>query len=118
MGLFLIEHAGAASARWDTAGMNHTIGGAALTEYLHSNPEAQHAALHDPEFAAETHRLRTVLAHLDAALAAEGLADDARHRVGLRLVTELLGTDEANARIRNVRQLIAQGEVCVPAELR
>ncbi|THA54243.1 hypothetical protein [Streptomyces sp. A1136] len=97
--------------------MDRTLGDVALREHLQRNPEAQHAALHDPEFAAETHRLRQVLDHLDAALAAEGLDDEARKRVGAHLAAECLGTDDSNARMRDraqaVRSLYEQGLVHV-----
>ncbi|WP_434593285.1 hypothetical protein [Streptomyces sp. A5-4] len=97
--------------------MDTLDGDAALREHLARNPEAQHAALHDPPYAAEVHRLRTVLGHLDAALADEGMSSEARHRVGARLVTDCLGTDEANARMRDraraVQDLIAGGVVHV-----
>lgn len=78
--------------------MDTLDGGAALREHLDRNPEARHAALHDPEYAAEVHRLRMVLVHLDTALTAEGLPGEARQRISARLVADHLGTDEANAR--------------------
>ncbi|MFD3612367.1 hypothetical protein ACFWXA_30735 [Streptomyces atroolivaceus] len=95
-------------------------GDQALREHLDRNPEAQRAALHDPQYAADVHRLRTVLGHLDAALAAEGLGDEARQRVATRLVTDCLGTDEANERMRArteaVKKLMEQSVVHVDAE--
>lgn len=103
---------------WETAEMDILDGDQALREHLARNPEAQYAALHDPQFAAEVHRLRTVLGHLDAALADEGLSSEARQRVGARLVADCLGTDEANARVRDraraVQDLMASGAVHVP----
>lgn len=98
--------------------MNRTAGDVALDEHLDRNPEARHAALHDAEYAADVHRLRTVLGHLDAALSAEGLPTVARLRVESRLVADCLGTDEANARMqertRTVRQLIGADVVRMP----
>ncbi|MGW6456532.1 hypothetical protein ACWF94_11515 [Streptomyces sp. NPDC055078] len=89
-----------------------------LRQYLDSNPQAQHAALHAPEFVAEVHRMRTVLGHLDAALADEGMSSEARQRVGARLVADCLGTDEANARerarARAVQDIMASGAVHMP----
>ncbi|MGC4947720.1 hypothetical protein ACLQ2N_16180 [Streptomyces sp. DT224] len=92
-----------------------------LGEHLARNPDARHAALHDPEYAAEVHRLRTVLGHLDTALAAEDLTAAARQRIGARLVADCLGTDEANARVREraqaVQDLMARGIVHRPVDL-
>ncbi|MET9321982.1 hypothetical protein ABZX75_17575 [Streptomyces sp. NPDC003038] len=97
--------------------MDTLDGDQVLREHLARNPEAQHAALNDPQYAAEVHRLRTVLGHLDAALAAEGLTGAARQRIGARLVADCLGTDEANARMgdhaRAVQDLAATGAVPV-----
>ncbi|MFJ6014477.1 hypothetical protein [Streptomyces sp. NPDC092952] len=100
--------------------MDTLDGGAALREHLDRNPQARHAALHDPEYAAEVQRLRRVLGHLDAALTDEGLTGEARQRVVARLVADCLGTDEANARMRAraeaVKKLMEQGVVHVDAE--
>jgi anti-sigma-K factor RskA len=97
--------------------MDTPDGDQVLREHLARNPEAQHAVLHDPEYAAEVHRLRTILGHLDTALADEGLPVEVRQRVGARLVADCLGTDEANARVRErteaVKKLMAQGVVRV-----
>ncbi|MFJ5890298.1 hypothetical protein [Streptomyces californicus] len=72
-----------------------------LRDYLDRNPDANRAALHDPQYAAEVHRLRTTLDRLGHALATEGITDeDMARRVGARLVTDLLGTDESNARMQ------------------
>lgn len=87
----------------------------AIREHLQRNPGAQQSALHDPQYAAELHRLRQVLGHLDAALAAEDMSTEARQRVGARLVRDCLGTDAVNARVRSVQKLLAQGVVRVPA---
>lgn len=70
---------------------------------------------------AEVRRLRTVLGHLDAALADESLTAEARQRIGARLVPDCLGTDEANARLRDraqaVQSLMAKGFVRLPVGL-
>lgn len=71
-----------------------------LRAHLADNPDARRASLHDAEYAAEVHRLRTVLDRLGHALAAEGATEDMARRVGARLVTDLLGTDESNARMQ------------------
>ncbi|MFF4391456.1 hypothetical protein ACFY0G_32405 [Streptomyces sp. NPDC001552] len=71
-----------------------------LGEHLQRNPAAQRAALHDPQAAADLHRLRVLLGHLDRALAAEGLDGKARHRIAARVVADSLGSDEATARLR------------------
>ncbi|MFD4315008.1 hypothetical protein [Streptomyces sp. NPDC058548] len=101
--------------------MNLNAPVAALNEHMHGNPEAQRAAVHDPEYAAEVHRLRTVLGDLDVALADEGLSGEARHRIEARLVAECLGTDEANARMRDradaVQRFLADDVVRVPVEV-
>ncbi|MEU2487054.1 hypothetical protein ABZ593_20900 [Streptomyces sp. NPDC012617] len=100
--------------------MDTLDGEAALREHLDRNPQARHAALHDPQYAAEVHRLRTVLGHLDAALADEGLTVEARQRISARLVADCLGTDEANERMRArteaVKKLMEQGVVHVDSE--
>ncbi|MFJ7586972.1 hypothetical protein ACIQZO_06170 [Streptomyces sp. NPDC097617] len=98
--------------------MDTLNGGAALREHLERNPEAQRAALQDPQYAAEVHRLRAVLGHLDAALAAEDMSGEVRQRIAARLVADCLGTDEANARVRDraraVQDLMTGGAVHVP----
>lgn len=72
-----------------------------LRDHLDRNPDANRAALHDPQYAADVHRLRTTLDRLGHALAAEGITDeDQARRVGARLVTDLLGTDESSARMQ------------------
>ncbi|MFF4179698.1 hypothetical protein [Streptomyces sp. NPDC001750] len=96
--------------------MDQPITGQIICEHLDANPESGRALLHDPQYAAETHRLRMVLNHLDEALADEGLTGEARHRVGARLAAAWLGTDAAHARVQFAKQLMAQGEVRVPAE--
>ncbi|WP_086779644.1 hypothetical protein [Streptomyces griseus] len=90
-----------------------------IRAHLDANPDGHRAALHDPEYAATAHRLRTVLDRLGHALAAEGVTDeDLAARVGARLVTDLLGTDEANARMaaraQAVKGLYEQGLVRMP----
>ncbi|MFC8723743.1 hypothetical protein [Streptomyces bacillaris] len=90
-----------------------------LRAHLDANPDADRAALHDAQHAATVHQLRTVLDRLGHALAAEGVTDeDLARRVGARLVTDLLGTDEANARIaaraKAVMALYEQGVVRMP----
>lgn len=99
--------------------VDHSSTDAVLLEHLARNPKAQHAALHDPEYAAEVHRLRMVLDSLHAALSAEGMPAEARHRVGARLVADCLGTDEANERMRArteaVKKLMEQGVPSVSA---
>jgi hypothetical protein len=88
-----------------------------LDEFLTANPEAARSALHDPAFAAEVARMRAVLGRLDAGLEAEGLDVEARCRVGVRLVTDCLLTDEGRAvaaeRLRLARDLAA-GPVVFP----
>ncbi|WP_019548617.1 hypothetical protein [Streptomyces sulphureus] len=100
--------------------MDHSSTDAALLEYLARNPKAQHAALHDPEYAAEVHRLRMVLDSLHAALSAEKMPAEARHRVGARLVADCLGTDEANVRMRDqarrAQQLLTQPAGFAPVD--
>ncbi|WP_413808133.1 hypothetical protein [Streptomyces sp. OE57] len=82
-----------------------TMSTEALDEYLTANPEAARSALHDAEFAAEVARMRVVLERLDAGLEAEGLDVEARRRVGVRLVTDCLQTDEARARVAEAHRL-------------
>ncbi|WP_157875989.1 hypothetical protein [Peterkaempfera griseoplana] len=74
--------------------MDTCDGEALLREHLVRNADVRHAALHDPEYAAEVHRLRAVLGHLDTAMTAEGVPGGIRQRVGGRLVAVLLRTDE------------------------
>ncbi|MFJ2205952.1 hypothetical protein [Streptomyces microflavus] len=92
-----------------------------LREHLHRNPDLQRAALHDAEYAADVHRLRTVLTRLDGILVGEDMPEEARRRVESRLVADLLGTDEAHDRIRErtrmVTQVIATGVVCIPVPI-
>lgn len=92
-----------------------------IRDHLNGNPEAQHAVLHDAEYAAEVHRLRTVLGNLDTVLVDEGLPADIRQRVLARLVADCLGTDEANARMRSRAQLVMdmfnKGVVPMPTPL-
>ncbi|MFE0763704.1 hypothetical protein [Streptomyces smyrnaeus] len=95
--------------------MDYSSSDAVLRGHLDRNPEAQRAALHDPQYAAEVHRLRLMLGYLDEALAAEGLSDKARHRVGSRLVAGCLGTDETNARARSVQELLTRDVATAPA---
>ncbi|MFD3978269.1 hypothetical protein ACFWR6_06750 [Streptomyces griseus] len=72
-----------------------------LRDHLDANPDADRAVLHDPQYAADVNRLRTTLDRLGHALAAEGVTDeDLARRVGARLVADLLGTDESNARMQ------------------
>ncbi|MFD9422283.1 MULTISPECIES: hypothetical protein [unclassified Streptomyces] len=90
-----------------------------LRAHLDANPDAHHAALHDPEYAASVHHLQTTLDRLGHALAAEGITDeDQARRIGARLATDLLGTDESNARMesraRLVRDLYDKGVVHMP----
>ncbi|MFD5788590.1 hypothetical protein ACFWH1_18450 [Streptomyces sp. NPDC127037] len=96
-------------------------GGAALREHLDRNPQARHDALHDAEYAADVHRLRQVLDHLGPAMTAEGVPEGIRQRIEARLVADLLGTDEANARMRAraqaVRDLMERGIVHMPTTL-
>ena len=47
-----------------------------IRAHLDGNPDAHRAALHDPQFAAELHRLRTILGHLDTTLLTEGAGDE------------------------------------------
>ncbi|MEC3995174.1 hypothetical protein VSR01_17190 [Actinacidiphila sp. DG2A-62] len=92
--------------------MEHFDGDALVREYLHRHPEAEHAALYDAEYVAQVHRLREVLDHLGPAMTAEGVPEGIRQRVGARLVAGLLGTDEANARLRErarLAKLLATG---------
>jgi anti-sigma-K factor RskA len=77
----------------------------ALDEYLAANPEADRAALHDPQFAAEVARMRTVLDRLDTGLEAEGLDVEARRRIGVRLLADCLLTDEARERVQERHRL-------------
>ncbi|MEW2066661.1 hypothetical protein [Streptomyces sp. NPDC007346] len=92
-----------------------------LREHLDRNPNAQRAALHDAQYAADVHRLRTVLDRLGHALAAEGVTESAARRIGARLVTDLLGTDEANDRMgeraRMVAQVMETGVLRIPIPL-
>ncbi|WP_202234503.1 hypothetical protein [Actinacidiphila reveromycinica] len=88
-----------------------------IREHVAANPESGRALLHDPEYAAETHRLRAVLDHLDESLAGEGLTVEARHRVGVRLAAAWLGTDAAHARAEFAKQLLGDGHVRIPADL-
>ncbi|MFJ7489695.1 hypothetical protein ACIQZB_00290 [Streptomyces sp. NPDC097727] len=85
-----------------------------LQNFLEANPQAQQAALHDPEFAADVARLRTVLDQLDAALDAEGLDSEARRRVGARLVGGCLLTDKGRAEQRERERLMRSLSVTPP----
>lgn len=95
--------------------MTLSLADAALGEYLDRNPDARAAQLHDPEFAADVHRLRTVLDHLDAALTAEGLDEEARRRVGAGLVARCLPTDEVRERMRERERLARELATLPPA---
>lgn len=79
-----------------------------LDEYLRHTPAAQHAALHDPQFAAELHRLRSILGHLDTTLRTEGLSDEQRHRIAASVVPECLDPAEAVARVREHAELLQE----------
>lgn len=85
----------------------------ALAEFFTANPETHWAALHDPVLAAEVARMRDVLDRLDGALEAEGLDVEARGRVGVRLVTDCLLTDEARA-AQLERERLARGASAGP----
>jgi hypothetical protein len=80
--------------------MDQFDGEALIREHLSSHPDARHAALHDPEYAAGVHHLRAVLDCLEPAMTAEGVPHLIRRRVGVRLVAACLGTDEAYNRMR------------------
>lgn len=97
--------------------MVQPTGEALLRDHLARNPGLRRDAVHDAEHAAEVHRVRAVLVTLDESLTAEGLPDDARYRIGARLVTAWLGTDESNARLRGLRQHFDRDTVRVPPEL-
>lgn len=71
-----------------------------LDEYLDHTPVAQHAALHDPQFTAELHRLRNVLGHLDTTLRTEGLSNEQRHRIAAGVVAMSLDPVAAATRVR------------------
>ncbi|MFE3378721.1 hypothetical protein [Streptomyces anulatus] len=76
-----------------------------LRDLLDHNLEANRAALHDPEHAANIHRLTD---------------EDQARRVSARLVTDLLGTDESNARLharaKAVTELYEQNRVRLPVD--
>lgn len=74
-----------------------SLGITALEEFFTANPEGHWSALHNPVMAAEVARMRAVLDRLDASLEDEGLDVEARRRVGVRLVTDCLLTDQARA---------------------
>lgn len=82
-----------------------------LDDYLRTTPGAWHASLHDPEFTASLHTMRTVLANLDTALSAEDLDDQARHRVGTRLTLACLGAEVPNPARRQAEQVAARFEI-------
>ncbi|WP_406502183.1 hypothetical protein OHA04_45695 (plasmid) [Streptomyces sp. NBC_01590] len=92
----------------------------ALDEYFDHTPVAHHAALHDPQFAAELHRLRNILGHLDTTLHAEGLNEEQRHRIAAGVVAKCLDPAEAARRVQEhaarVQELAWHGDV--PATLR
>ncbi|WP_405759455.1 hypothetical protein OG234_13255 [Streptomyces sp. NBC_01420] len=75
-----------------------------LNDYVQGTPGAVQASLHDPEFVANLHTMRDVLTHLETALAAEGLDDRARHRVGTRLTLACLGAEQPNPARRLAEQ--------------
>lgn len=97
--------------------MTAPLADAVMRDYLSSNPDARAARLNDATFAAEVTRLELVLGRLDGLLVAEGLDDEARHRVGKGLVEGLLLPDDARARIeeqqRTARALFG-GRVSFP----
>ncbi|WP_433341704.1 hypothetical protein [Streptomyces sp. CA-253872] len=97
--------------------MDQPTGEALLRDHLTRNPGLRRDAVHDAERAADLHRVRMVLVTLDESLTVEGLPDEARHRIGARLVTAWLGTDESHARLSSVRQLLDRDTVRVPPEL-
>ncbi|HLL36192.1 MAG TPA: hypothetical protein VK545_20445 [Streptomyces sp.] len=72
---------------------------------MNANPEARKSALHDPVFAAEVARMRIVLDRLDTALEDEGLDQEARRRIGVRLVTDCLLSDQGRAMLREQEHL-------------
>lgn len=101
--------------------MTFPDGEALIREHLDGNPNAKRAALHDAEYAADVHRVRTVLAHLDRHLVGEDMPEEARRRVESRLVADLLGTDEASDRMgertRMVAQVMETGVIRIPIPL-